>query len=144
MVNKKASGMLNRAAFRLAGWQAAITGLVAAGAAGWGGESAAASAVTGGGIGIVAGLYQALRMFRADASRSPDGFMRGLYVGEAMKIALTVALFIAAIRVLKVEFAPTIIAYAATYVVYWAALSTGYPWLTVSSARTSAADRGST
>jgi ATP synthase protein I len=121
---------MQRAAYRLALWQAGITSLVAAVAGGLGGWVWVLSALAGGSVGILAGLYQALRMFRVDASESPERFMRAAYVGEAVKIVLTVALFIAAIRVLKVEFTPTMVAYAATYIAYWIALNTGYPWLT--------------
>ena len=85
--------------------------------------------LVGGGIGIIAGLYQALRMFRVDASVDPERFLRGVYVSEAIKIVLTVALMIAAIRTLNVRFLPFMLGYVATYVVYWAALGTGYPWL---------------
>ena len=120
--------MLQRAVFRLAGWQVIVTGLVAA-AAGWlSGSESALSAGTGGGIGVVAGLYQALRMFRINGARSPANIMRGVYIGEALKIALTVALMIAAIRILQVEFLPFIVGYIGTYVVYWAALKTSFPW----------------
>jgi len=117
--------MLQKAAFRLAGWQVLLTGIVAAGAFWLGGLSAALSAASGGSIGIVAGLYQALRMFRVDASKDLEGFMRGVYIGEAVKIALTVALMIAAIRVLGVEMLPFMIGYIAIYSVYWIALKTG-------------------
>jgi ATP synthase protein I len=117
--------MLQKAAFRLASWQVLLTGIVAAGAFWLGGLSAALSAASGGSIGIVAGLYQALRMFRVDASKDPEGFMRGVYIGEAVKIALTVALMIAAIRVLGVEMLPFMIGYIAIYSVYWIALKTG-------------------
>ncbi len=117
--------MLQMAAFRLAGWQALLTGFVAAGAYWLGGSSAALSAATGGSIGIVAGLYQALRMFRVDAGRDPQGFMRGVYIGEAVKIVLTVALMIAAIRVLGVEMLPFMVGYIAIYSIYWIALRTG-------------------
>ncbi|HJP38160.1 MAG: ATP synthase subunit I [Gammaproteobacteria bacterium] len=117
--------MLQRAAFRLAGWQVLLTGIVAAGAFWLGGLSAAVSALAGGSIGIVAGLYQALRMFRVNAGADPAGFMRGVYVGEAVKIVLTVALMIAAIRVLSVEMLPFMIGYIAIYSVYWIALKTG-------------------
>ena len=117
--------MLQKAAFRLAGWQVVLTGIVAAGAFWLGGLSAALSAASGGSIGIVAGLYQALRMFRVDAGRDPTGFMRGVYIGEAVKIVLTVALMIAAIRVLGVEMLPFMIGYIAIYSVYWIALKTG-------------------
>jgi len=121
--------MLQKAAFRLAGWQVLLTGIVAAGAFWLGGLSAALSAAIGGSIGIVAGLYQALRMFRVDASKDPEGFMRGVYVGEAVKIVLTVALMIAAIRVLGVEMLPFMIGYIAIYSVYWMAMKTGFPWI---------------
>jgi len=122
--------MLQRAAFRLAGWQVVITGIVAAGASWLGGSASGLSAAIGGSIGIVAGLYQALRMFRVDASKDPAGFMRGVYVGEVVKIVLTVALMIAAIRVLNVEMLPFMIGYIAIYVVYWVALKTGLPGTT--------------
>jgi len=117
--------MLQMAAFRLAGWQVLLTSIVAAGAFWLGGSSSALSAAIGGSIGIVAGLYQALRMFRVDASTDPEGFMRGVYIGEAVKIVLTVALMIAAIRVLGVEMLPFMIGYIAIYSVYWIALKTG-------------------
>ncbi len=120
---------LRRAAYRLAAWQAALTAVVAAIAAAVGGVAAAQSALMGGGISIVAGLYQALRLFSGMAARQPDRFMRAVYTGEAIKIALTVALFIVVIRVMRPQFAPMIVAYAATFVVYLAALGTGYPWL---------------
>jgi ATP synthase protein I len=120
---------MQQAAFRLAGWQLVMTGFVAA-IAGWlGGSDVAVSAAMGGSIGIVAGLYQALRMFRIDASKDPDGFLRSVYVGEAVKILLTVALMIAAIRVLQVEMLPFMAGYIAIYIVYWMALKTGFPWI---------------
>lgn len=120
---------MQQAAFRLAAWQLAATGFVAA-TAGWvGGSDFALSASIGGSIGIVAGLYQALRMFRIDASQDPDGFLRSVYVGEAVKILLTVALMIAAIRVLNVAMLPFMLGYIAIYVVYWMALRTGFPWI---------------
>ena len=120
---------LRRAAYRLAAWQAALTFGVAGVAAAIGGIAAAQSALMGGGISIVAGLYQALRMFSSQAALQPERFMRSVYTGEAIKIALTVALFIVVIRVMRPQFAPMIVAYAATFVVYLVALGTGYPWM---------------
>jgi ATP synthase protein I len=120
---------LRRAAYRLAAWQAALTFGVAGIAAAIGGVAAAQSALMGGGISIVAGLYQALRMFSGQAALQPERFMRSVYTGEAIKIALTVALFIVVIRVMRPQFAPMIVAYAATFVVYLVALGTGYPWM---------------
>ena len=69
-------------------------------------------------------------MFRMDASERPERYMGGVYVSEALKILLTVALFIAAIRVLRVELVPTMVGYAATFFVYWTALRTGFPGAT--------------
>ena len=90
---------LRRAAFRLAGWQITITVVVAVAAGMLGGEAAVRSALMGGGIGVVAGLYQALRMFRVSAAIDPARFYRGVWVSEVVKILLTVAFFIFAIRV---------------------------------------------
>lgn len=122
--------MLQKAAIWLAGWQVVLTGIVAAGAGWLGGSASGLSAAAGGSIGIIAGTYQALRMFRVDASQDPAGFMRGVYVGEVVKIVLTVALTIAAIRILNVEMLPFMCGYIAIYVVYWAALKTGLPGTT--------------
>lgn len=128
MGNSQAFRPMRRAAFRLAGWQSAITLVVAAAAAWQGGQAAAGSALLGGGIGIVAGLYQALRMFRVSAADDPARFYRGVWVSEIVKILLTVALFIFALRVFSPRFGPMILAYGATFIAYWAALGTGYPW----------------
>ena len=51
-------------------------------------------------------------------------------VGEAVKIILTAALIIAAIRVLNVEMLPFMIGYISIYIVYWVALKTGLPGMT--------------
>jgi ATP synthase protein I len=122
--------MLQRAAFRLAGWQVALMLVVVVIASWLGGRDAGMAAAIGGSIGIIAGLYQALRMFRIDASKDPEGFMRGLYIGEAVKILLTVALMIAAIRGLNVEMLPFMMGYISIYIVYWVALKTGLPGTT--------------
>lgn len=119
---------LRKAALKLAGWQTAIT-MVIAGAAGWlGGTYSAYSALAGGAIGIAAGLYQALRMFSVDAAANEARFMRAVYVSQAVKLLLTAALFVAAIRVFSRNFAPLMIAYVATFFVYWIAMGTGFPW----------------
>jgi F0F1-type ATP synthase assembly protein I len=121
--------MLQRAVFRLAGWQVALTALVAAIAAWTSGTEAAVSVVTGGGIGILAGLYQGLRMFSVDAGQNPEGFMRSVYVSEALKVVTTVALMIIAIKLLQVKLLPFFSGYIAIYIVYWAALRTRFPWI---------------
>jgi F0F1-type ATP synthase assembly protein I len=89
---------------------------------------AAVSVFCGGMIGLIAGFYQAQRMLRVDAGKHPEAFMSGLWISELVKIVLTVAMFIAAIRLLQVQMVPTIVGYAGTYVIYWVALGTSYPW----------------
>ena len=121
--------MLQRAVFRLAGWQVALTALVVAIAAWISGTEAAVSAATGGGIGIVAGLYQGLRMFSVDAGQNPERFMRSVYVAEALKVVTTVALIIVAIKLLHVKLLPFFSGYIAIHIVYWAALKTRFPWI---------------
>ncbi|MGI9290593.1 MAG: ATP synthase subunit I [Gammaproteobacteria bacterium] len=117
-----------QAVFRLTVWQLLLTAIVAGIAYLVFGTEFAFSATVGGLIGIVAGSYQAQRMLRVDAGKYPEAFMRGLWTSEVVKIVLTVALFILAIRLLQVQMVPTIVGYAATYVIYWVALGTRYPW----------------
>ena len=90
--------------------------------------TAAASIGIGGTIGMVAGLYQAIRLLQVDAGSQPQAFMSGLWVSEVVKIVLTGALFLVAIRLLHAEMVPTIAGFAATHIVYWVALGTRYPW----------------
>jgi ATP synthase protein I len=116
------------AVIRLLVWQLLLTATAAIIAMFLVNKAFAFSVVVGGAIGMLAGSYQAQRMLRVDAGSHPEAFMQGLWVSEAVKIVLTVALFVVAIRLLKVQMVPTIIGYAGTYIVYWAALGTRYPW----------------
>lgn len=116
------------AVIRLSAWQLSLTIALTLMALLWFDTSFAASVLAGGVIGMLAGFYQAQRMLQVDAGKHPEAFMQSLWVSEAVKIALTVALFIFAIRLFRVQMVPTIIGYAGTYVVYWAALGTRYPW----------------
>jgi ATP synthase protein I len=116
------------AVFRLCGMQLMLTVAVTLLALLMFGSSTATSAFSGGLIGVLAGFYQAQRMLRVDAGSHPEAFMRALWVSELVKIVLTVAMFIAAIRLLRVQMVPTIVGYAGTYIVYWVALGTSYPW----------------
>jgi len=117
-----------RAVFRLSGLQLALTVVATLLALLIFDRAIAMSVFSGGFIGVVAGFYQAQRMMRVDASGHPEAFMQGLWISELVKIVLTVALFIVAIRLLRVQMVPTIVGYAGTYIVYWVALGTSYPW----------------
>ena len=116
------------AVFRLAGWQLVLAIALTAPALIYIDAPTAMSVFAGGLIGLLAGLYQAQRMLRVDAGEHPEAFMQGLWISEAVKIVLTVALFVVAIRLLRVQMVPTIVGYAGTYFVYWIALGTRYPW----------------
>jgi ATP synthase protein I len=116
------------AVFRLSVWQLLLNLALAFIAAVLIDKGFALSVFVGGMIGLLAGFYQAQRMMRVDAGSHPEAFMQGLWISELLKIVLTVALFIVAIRILKVGMVPTIIGYAGSYIVYWAALGTRYPW----------------
>ena len=116
------------AVIRLSVWQILLTATLAIIAMFLVNTAFAVSLIAGGAIGMLAGTYQAQRMLRVDAAAHPERFMRGLWISEAVKIVLTVALFIVAIRLFEVQMVPTIIGYAGTYIVYWAALGTRYPW----------------
>jgi len=128
MGNTQSFQKARRAVFRLTVWQLLLTLVLALIAVMLIDKSFAWSVATGGLIGMLAGAYQAQRMLRVDAGTHPEMFMQSLWISEVVKIVLTVALFIAAIRLLTVQMVPTIVGYAGTYIVYWAALGTRYPW----------------
>jgi ATP synthase protein I len=110
-----------RSAFRVVGAQflvalaaGAVAALVAGAAAGY-------AALIGGLIGSLSNMVLVLRAF-GRTRRDPGQFLRGLAAGEAVKFAVTVALFVIAIVVLKAAFLPLMLAYIATFLVYWIAL----------------------
>ena len=76
----------------------------------------------GGGIAVVTSLAMIGIMFRGADKADPKRVMTRLYAGEAVKLALTVVLFVAAIRFMRPAIAPLLLAYIATLPVYWLAL----------------------
>ncbi len=132
MGNTQTFQKARRAVIRLSVWQLLLTVALVLAASLWFDGKFATSVLAGGMIGMVAGFYQAQRMLQVDAAEHPEVFMQGLWISEAVKIVLTVALFIVAIRLFRVQMVPTIIGYAGTYVVYWVALGTRYPWFETS------------
>jgi ATP synthase protein I len=116
------------AVIRLSVWQLLLTAVIACTAMFVVDAAFALSVIAGGLIGMLAGAYQAQRMLRVDAGVHPEAFMRGLWISEVVKILLTVALFILAINLFRVQMVPTIVGYAGTYIIYWVALGTRYPW----------------
>ncbi|CAN5282789.1 hypothetical protein BH24PSE2_BH24PSE2_23930 [soil metagenome] len=94
------------------------------------GGRAGYSAFLGGAIGTLASLYMAASFFRGGAGADPEQILRSVYVGEFVKLMMTAVLFVMAITLLDVDFLPLIVAYVATFFVYWLALLKAMPQTT--------------
>ena len=103
--------------------QAAITAAVALVCALTSGVQAAIAAGIGGGIGTAASLVQVLSGFRRGTAGDPKAIARGFYRGEGLKIAVTVILFVLALRGRHFAPGPMLAGYVATFVAYWVALA---------------------
>lgn len=104
------------------GWQSMLA-LVAAAVSGLvGGRVAAAAAVVGGGIGVLAGaayVWRALRHSEGEAG----SLYRAQVLGEGYKFAATLGLFALVFVVWRdVPALPLFLAYILTFGVYWVAL----------------------
>ena len=69
----------------------------------------------------------ALIGFGSRAGASADQVAKSFYVGEGVKLAVTVAAFIAVFTTMKVSFAALFGTYIATLFVYWIALANALP-----------------
>jgi ATP synthase protein I len=76
------------------------------------------SALAGGAIGVVANLYMSFAALRPTASAG--GALARLFVGQFVKVGLTVALFVIVARTGAAAWPPLIAAYIATVVSFWA------------------------
>ena len=85
------------------------------------------SALVGGGISAIASLVLALIGFAPRAGSQPEQLARAFYVGEGVKLAVTVASFVVVFLTLKVSFAALFGTYIATLFVYWIALANALP-----------------
>jgi ATP synthase protein I len=91
------------------------------------GRSPGLSALIGGGISVIASASLAIIGFSAPAGAAAETIARKFYVGEATKLAVTVALFVTAFLTMKVNFGALFGAYIATLFVYWIALANALP-----------------
>lgn len=89
------------------------------------GSAAALASLIGGGIGAAATLAQVWVGLRNSAGREPKDVVRSFYRGTAVKFAVTVVLFVWALRGRKVDAGPMFITYVVTFLVYWVALARG-------------------
>ena len=85
------------------------------------------SALVGGGISAIASAVLAFIGFAAKAGAPAERIARAFYVGEATKLAVTVALFVVVFVTMKVSFAALFGTYIATLFVYWIALADALP-----------------
>jgi len=102
--------------------QAVVTLVVALVSFALAGSAGAWSALLGGGISTLASLAMALVAF-AGAPKSAQGMAAAFYVGEAVKLALVVVLFVFVLKVMRVSPLPLFMAYMATFLVYWIVLA---------------------
>jgi len=83
------------------------------------GSRAGASALLGTGIGIAATSLMAFAMLRHGAGADAQRVAWSFFTGWVVKIAFTLALLVVAFRSQKVEAAPLLAAYVATFFGYW-------------------------
>lgn len=114
-----------RQALTIVASQLGITLLVTLASGYLGGSVAAWSALVGGGIGTLAGLYMALNCFRKRPETEPARIARRFYSGEFVKLSLTVVLFALVLVLGEPRFGPMLGAYVATFFAYWIALARG-------------------
>jgi ATP synthase protein I len=116
-----------RLAFTVVAAQAAVTGVAALIGFVMAGSLAAVSAAIGGGISTVASLAMALLSFGRRAGTDPERVMGAFYVGEAVKLAIVVVLFVLVLRTVRVLPLALFAGFIATFLVYWIALANALP-----------------
>ena len=107
--------------------QVAVTVVVAIICFAMWGRVAAWSALVGGGISTLASAVLAVIGFGSPAGAPAERVARAFYVGEGVKLAVTVALFVVVFLTMKVSFAALFATYIATLFVYWIALANALP-----------------
>ena len=91
------------------------------------GRIAGLSALAGGGISAASSAVLAIIGFSSSAGAAAERVARAFYIGEAMKLAVTVVMFVVVFVTMKVSFAALFGTYIATLFVYWAALANALP-----------------
>lgn len=110
-----------KSAMRIVLVQGIITALVAAACGlGWG-QEAANSALRGGGIGMAATALMVVAVFRYPEGASAARIAWGFYLGQFLKVALSIALLIVAFGAPGAVPAAVLAGYVATFAGYWGA-----------------------
>ena len=108
---------IRKIAVRILLAQAAMTVVIAiVSHFGWG-SRAGLSALAGGGTGLLANAFMTLQAMRSTSSAA--GALGRILLGQFMKVAVTITLFVLAARTGKVIWPAMLVAYAATLVVFW-------------------------
>ena len=105
------------------------------------GRNAGLSALAGGGISAIASAVLAYFAFRSPADAAPEAIARAFYVGEGLKLAVTVVLFVVVMLTMTVSFAALFGTYIATLFMYWVALANALPSLSGKTGNVSVAKR---
>ena len=116
-----------RLAFGVVLAQAAVT--VTATLIAWGvaDRRAALSALLGGGIATLGSLVMAALVFGGGRAMDPQRVLGMFYLGEAVKVALVIVLFVLVLKLVNVAPLAMFLAFAATFLVYWIALVRALP-----------------
>ncbi len=116
-----------RLAFGVVLAQAAVTVTAALCAWGLADRRAALSALLGGGIATFGSLVMAGLVFGGGTAVNAQRVLGMFYVGEAVKVALVIVLFVMALKWMNVAPLAMFLAFAATFLVYWIALVCALP-----------------
>ena len=118
-----------RLAFGVVLAQAVVTVTVALGAGALVDRRAALSALLGGGIATLGSLVMAGLVFGGGPALNPQRVLGAFYLGEAVKVALVIVLFVLVLKWVNVAPLAMFVAFAATFLVYWIALVRALPSL---------------
>jgi ATP synthase protein I len=118
-----------RLAFGVVLAQAAVT--LAAALLAWSlaDRRAGVSALLGGGVATLGSLVMAALVFGGGKALDAPRVLGMFYVGEAVKLALVIVLFVLVLRMVNVAPLAMFLAFAATFLVYWIALVGALPAL---------------
>ena len=118
-----------RLAFSVVLAQAAVTVTATLCAGALADRRAALSAFLGGGIATFGSLVMAGLVFGGAALANAQRVLGMFYLGEAVKVALVIVLFVMVLKWVNVAPLAMFLAFAATFLVYWIALVSALPSL---------------
>lgn len=118
-----------RLAFGVVLAQAAVTAAAALITWGFADRHRALSALLGGGIATLGSLVMAGLVFGGGKGMDPQRVLGTFYLGEAVKVALVIVLFVVVLKLVNVAPLAMFLAFAATFLVYWIALVGALPAL---------------